>query len=209
GEVEPESDSHDEDLGPNDQKRLVSNFVRATELASIPAPRRPWLDDLATTVDIADLAVHGDAQIVLGKADIPERQLQEAVYFVPDRDGSMLVYGTSGSGKSTTLRSIGAVAGMRPDVGDVEVYGLDFGSGSLRSLDVLPHVGSIITGDDAERVQRLLRSIGETLDRRGRRFSEVNAASITEYREITGERMPRVILLLDGCGQLNSEWDST
>jgi S-DNA-T family DNA segregation ATPase FtsK/SpoIIIE len=209
GDVEPESDSHDEDLGPNDQKRLVSNFIRATELAAIPAPRRPWLDDLSMTVDIADLPVHGDAQIVLGKADIPERQLQEAVYFVPDRDGSMLIYGTSGSGKSTTLRSIGAAAGMRPELGDVEVYGLDFGAGSLRSLDVLPHVGSIITGDDAERVQRLLRTIGDTLDRRGRRFSEVNAASLTEYRAITGERMPRIILLLDGFGQFKSEWEAT
>lgn len=209
GDAEPESESHDEDLGPNDQKRLVSNFVRATELAGIPAPRRPWLDDLAQTVDIVDLPVQGDSQILLGKADIPERQLQEAVYYVPDRDGSMLVYGTSGSGKSTALRSIGAAAGMRPDLGDVEVYGLDFGSSSLRSLEVLPHVGSIITGDDAERVQRLLRTIGDVLDKRGRRFSEVNAASISEYREITGERLPRVILLLDGFGQFKSEWDAT
>jgi len=206
---EPESEAHDEDLGPNDQKRLVRNLIDATDLASIPAPRRPWLDDLATTVDITDLPVQSDSQIVLGRADIPERQLQDAVYFTPDRDGSMLVYGTSGSGKSATLRSIAAASGMRPELGDVEVYGLDFGSGSLRSLDALPHVGSIITGDDAERVQRLLRTLGEMLDRRGRSFSEANAASLTEYREITGEREPRVILLIDGFGQFKAEWDAT
>lgn len=208
-DAEAESDSHDEDLGPNDQKRLVSTFVRASQEARIPAPRRPWLDDLAVTVDIADLPVQSDSQIVLGKADIPERQLQDAVYFAPDRDGSMLVYGTSGSGKSTALRSIAAAAGMRPELGEVEVYGLDFGSGSLRSVDVLPHVGSIITGDDAERVQRLLRSLGDMLDRRGKRFSEVNAASLSEYRDITGEREPRIILLIDGFGQFKSEWDAT
>lgn len=206
---EPESDSHDEDLGPNDQKLMVRNFINATELARIPAPRRPWLDDLSVTVDINDLPIQSDSQIVLGKADIPERQLQDALYFTPDRDGSMLIYGTSGSGKSTALRSIAAAAGMRPELGDVEVYGLDFGSGSLRSLDVLPHVGSVITGDDSERVQRLLRTLGDLLDQRGKKFSEANAASLSEYRDITGIKEPRIILMLDGFGQFKAEWDAT
>ena len=35
----------------------------------------------------------------------------------PTRDGPMLVYGTSGSGKSTVLRSIAIAAGARPDLG--------------------------------------------------------------------------------------------
>src|SRR5690606_36740926 len=117
-------DSHDEDLGPNDQKRIVRTLIAATQQARIPAPRRPWLDDLEPTVDLRDLPIEGDARIVLGKADIPERQRQDAVYFHPDRDGSMLVYGTSGSGKSTLLKTIGTAAGMRPELGTAEVYGL-------------------------------------------------------------------------------------
>ncbi|WP_022889708.1 FtsK/SpoIIIE domain-containing protein [Agromyces italicus] len=208
-ESEPESDSHDEDLGPNDQKRMVRSFVAAAVEAGIPAPRRPWLDDLATTVDIQDLPVGGDSSITLGLADVPERQLQEAMSFVPDRDGAMLIYGTSGSGKSTALRTIAAAAGMRPDLGSAEVYGLDFGSGALRSLEALPHVGSIIAGDDAERVQRLLRTLNELLDRRGKLFSDAHAASLSEYRAITGQDEPRVILLIDGFGQFKAEWDST
>ena len=158
-DAEPESDSHEHDLGPNDQKRLVRSFIAAASEARIPSPRRPWLDDLASTVDIEDLPVGGDSAITLGLADVPERQLQEAVAFLPDRDGAMLVYGTSGSGKSTALRTIAISAGMRPELGSTEVYGLDFGSGALRSLEALPHVGSIIAGDDAERVQRLLRTL--------------------------------------------------
>jgi S-DNA-T family DNA segregation ATPase FtsK/SpoIIIE len=205
----PESDSHDEDLGPNDQKRMVRSFIEAAAQARVPSPRRPWLDDLPGAVDIADLPVEGDSKITLGLADIPARQLQDAMSFVPDRDGAMLVYGTSGSGKSTALRTMAIVAGMRPDLGDAEVYGLDFGSGALRSLEALPHVGSIIPGDDPERVQRLLRTLNELLDRRGKAFSEANAASLTEYRRLTGIREPRVLLLLDGFGQFKAEWDTT
>lgn len=208
-DTEPESDSHAGDLGPNDQKRLVKTFVDAARAANIPQPRRPWLDELPEAVELRDLGGAGDSQIPLGLADIPERQLQDTMSFFPDRDGAMLIYGTSGSGKSTALRSIAIAAGLRPDLGDVEVYGLDFGSGALRSLEPLPQVGSVITGDDAERVQRLLRTVGQILDERGKRYSEVNAASITEYRQITGTNEPRILLLIDGFGQFRADWDST
>jgi len=198
----------DVDPGPNDQKRIVRTLIDASGEAGIPAPRRPWLDDLERTVDMRDLPIHDDRRILLGKADIPERQMQEPMYFVPDRDGSLLVYGTSGAGKSSVLRTVGIGAGMRPE-NDVEVYGLDFASGALRSLEVLPHVGSIISGDDAERVQRLLRSLGMLLDERGRRFSDANASDISEFREITGERMPRILVLIDNFPQFKAEWDMT
>ncbi len=132
------------------------------------------------------------------------------MYFEPDRDGSMLVYGTSGSGKSTVLRTVAIAAslgGRRAE--NVEVYGLDFGSGSLKSLEILPHVGSIIPGDDPERLQRILRSLAKVLDDRGKRFSAANAASIREYRELTGRDEARIILLIDGLPQFRAEWEAT
>ncbi|MFE6736618.1 FtsK/SpoIIIE domain-containing protein [Microbacterium sp. NPDC057650] len=207
-EQAPESDSHDEDLGPNDQKRIVATLVKAAAQASIPAPRRPWLDDLEQAVDLRDLPVLGDGQILLGKQDVPERQLQESAYFLPDKDGSLLIYGTSGAGKSTVLRTMAIAAGYQSS-SQVEVYGLDFGSGALKSLEILPHVGSIISGDDAERVQRILRSLARILDDRGKRFSAANAASLTEYREITGRDESRILFLVDGFPQFRSEWEST
>ena len=209
-ELEDQGDVADTaDPGPNDQKRIVATLVAAAAQARIPAPRRPWLDDLETTVDIRALRAGRGGSILLGKRDVPERQLQEAVYFEPDRDGSLLVYGTSGSGKSTVLRTtaIAAALGRRPE--NVAVYGLDFGAGALKSLEVLPHVGSIIPGDDAERVQRILRSLGGVLDDRGRRFSAAGASSIAEYRELTGRDESRLILLLDGLPQFRAEWEST
>ena len=204
-----ESDSHDVDPGPNDQKRIVATLVAAAEAARIPAPRRPWLDDLETTVDLRRLRAGRPGFILLGKRDVPERQLQEPVYFEPDRDGSLLVYGTSGSGKSTVLRTvaIAAAMGRRPE--NIAVYGLDFGAGALKSLEVLPHVGSIIPGDDAERVQRIMRSLGGILDDRAKRFSAANASSIAEYRELTGRDESRIIVLLDGLPQFRAEWEST
>ncbi|MCC2033612.1 FtsK/SpoIIIE domain-containing protein [Microbacterium allomyrinae] len=208
-EGDNDSDTHDEDLGPNDQKRLVANLGNAASVARIPAPRRPWLDDLPTTIDLRDLPLEGDASIPVGLADIPQRQLQEAVFFRPDTDGHMLVYGTSGAGKSAALRTIGIAAGARPDLGRVAVYGIDFGTGALRSLETMPHVGSVVQGDDAERVQRLLRTLRGILDDRAKRYSETNAATLTEYRQITGDTAePRIIVLLDGFGVFKQDWET-
>lgn len=203
----PESDSHDEDLGPNDQKRVVTTLIRAADRAGLPSPRRPWLDDLASVVDLRDLPGEGDTQILLGMVDLPERQQQDPTYFHPDRDGSLLIFGTSGAGKSTLLKTIGTAAGMRPDLGAAEVYGLDFASGALGAIERLPHVGSIIDGGDAERLQRLLRTVSREMDKRSEQFAGASAANLTEYRELVDPRMPRIILLIDNFPEFKKEWE--
>src|SRR5699024_11865268 len=86
-------------------------------------------------------------------------------------------------------------------------FGLDFGAGALRLLDRLPHVGSIIVGDDAERVHRLMRTLGKELDRRSAAFSGVNAANLSEYRELADPTMPRIFLLIDHYPDFKKEWE--
>ncbi|MEV7633115.1 FtsK/SpoIIIE domain-containing protein [Microbacterium sp. NPDC089318] len=203
----PESDSHEEDLGPNDQKRIVSTLIRAADAARLHRPRRPWLDDLPALVDLKHLANDGDTRIPLALLDVPEKQLQEAAVFVPDRDGSLVVYGTSGSGKSTLLKSIATAAGMRPDRGRVQVYCLDFASGALSALNALPHVGSVVDSADAERIQRLLRTLDREMDRRAAAFSAASAASVQEYRELADPHMPRILLLIDNYPEFKKDWE--
>ncbi|MEW1963132.1 FtsK/SpoIIIE domain-containing protein [Microbacterium sp. NPDC077644] len=202
-----EAETHEEDLGPNDQKRIVSTLIRASEVAGLPAPRRPWLDDLAPVVELADLPNAGDTRIPLALMDVPEKQQQEPAVFVPDRDGSLVVYGTSGSGKSTVLKTIATAAGMQPDRGRVQVYCLDFASGALGPLADLPHVGSVVDGADAERIQRLFRTLDREMDRRAASFSAASAATVQEYREIADPNMPRILLLMDNFPEFKKDWE--
>ncbi len=202
-------DVHDEDLGPTDQKRIVRTIIDAAERAQLPIPRRPWLDELPTAIDLASLEGGGDSEIVLGLVDIPERQQQVPAHYRPDRDGSVAVYGTSGSGKSTLLKTIATAAGAQPEIGTVEVYGMDFASGALGVLEDLPHVGSIVAGDDAERVQRLLATLMRELDRRSAAFAAARASTLTEYRDLVDPSMPRIILLIDNFAEFKKEWDTT
>src|ERR1700712_56285 len=99
----------------------------------------------------------------------------------------MAVYGTGGSGKSTLLRTVALAAGITPRSGPCQVYGMDFGSSGLRMLESLPHVGAVVSGDDDERLTRLIRWLKTELDERADRYAAVRAATITEYRDITGQ----------------------
>ncbi|WP_353987271.1 FtsK/SpoIIIE domain-containing protein [Ruicaihuangia caeni] len=208
--VEPESGVVEElrDLGPTDQQRLVTSIVAAAGAAGIPAPRRPWLDELAPVYDLVKLKQRTDAQLVLGVADMPQVQDQRVLYFEPDADGHLAFYGTGGSGKSAALRTLTAASGITPRGGPVQVYGLDFAAGSLRMLEELPNVGSIVSGDDSERIVRLFRMLKLELDRRGPLFAEANAGSIAEYRRLAGRPdEPRILLLVDGFPSFRDDWE--
>lgn len=199
----------DEDLGPNDQQRLVSTMVLAAQAAQVEKPRRPWLDELAPTFDQLKLPQRTDAALLLGVVDQPERQEQVPFHFLPDTEGHMVIYGTSGAGKSAALRTLAVSAGITPRGGPVHVYGLDFGSGALRMLEPLPHVGSVISGDDAERVARLFATLRSELDRRGDAYSAVGAATLTEYRALSGKSdEPRIVVLIDGFAAFRNDYEA-
>ena len=196
--------------GPTDLERLVEGVRAAHEQLGLVAPRRPWLDTLAESYDLArSPQSRTDDQLIFGIADDPERQQQVPVAFHPDRDGNMVVFGTGGAGKSGFLRTLAIVAGLGLRGGPCHVYGLDFGARGLQMLDPLPHVGSIINGDDGERVQRLLRKLRDTIDDRAARYAAVNAGTIDEYRTAAGQPdEPRLLLLVDGMGAFRQAYET-
>ena len=205
-----ENVDEDRDLGPTDQQRLVTTIVGANAGAGIPAPRRPWLDELAAAYDLSLLRQRTDAELLLGVSDVAEQQQQVSAYFRPDIDGHISIFGTGGSGKSAVLRTLACAAAITPRGGPVHVYGLDFGAGSLRMLEQLPHVGSIIMGDDAERIVRLFRTLQGELDRRKALYAEANASSISEYRQLAKQpNEPRILLLIDGFPNFRNDFEIT
>lgn len=195
--------------GPTDQQRLVKSIGAAARLAGIPAPRRPWLDELARVYDLALLPQRTDAQLLLGVSDMPQRQEQGSVFFEPDVDGNISIFGTGGSGKSAVLRTLACSAAITPRGGPVQVYAVDFGAGSLRMLEQLPHVGAVIKGDDLERVARLFRMLKNQLDDRALRFAAVSASNVAEYRVLAGQpQEARILLLIDGYPSFRENFES-
>ena len=206
GSTETEAD----ESGPNDSARLVANIAAAFETASLPAPRKPWLDELAPVYDLAKLHQRTDSELLLGVADDPANQKQHPIYFRPDTDGNVAIYGAGASGKTVALRTLAAAAGVTPKGGPVVVYALDFTAGGLRVLEELPHVGSVIDGDDSERIVRLFGMLRSIADERIERYARARASTITEYRALTGEtEEQRILLLVDGMAAFRQDYEYT
>ena len=192
------ADDRDDDGSEIDLKRLVRVINSAADASGTEAPRRPWLDPLPEVVDLLQLPrPETDAQITFGLADMPLKQSRTVASFAPDEQGSMLIYGMGASGKTVALRSIATAFGLTKDRSPVHVHGLDFAGRGLEMLSPLPHVGTIVAGDDYERITQLLKDVRQEISARAAKFS--SASSLSEYRRNTGDSsMHRIVVLLDG-----------
>ena len=197
--------------GPSDMARMVATITAATTELDLEPPRRPWVPPLAGLYDLEQLPTadaRTDPRVVLGVADVPDMQEQVPVAFEPDRDGNMVVFGTGGSGKSALLRTVAVSAEQTLGGGPCHVYALDFAGGALSMLEELPHVGSVIAGDDTERVVRLLRQLNALIDERAPRWAAVRAGTLDDYR--TAAKAPdeaRVVLLVDGLAAMRQDFE--
>jgi S-DNA-T family DNA segregation ATPase FtsK/SpoIIIE len=197
------------DDGPTDVQQVVDTVTRTADRLELAKPRKPWLQELPRLVELAELDTErSDAELVFGLGDDPDRQSRVVMSYRPDDDGAMAILGTGGSGKSTALRTLALAAATACvsarlgstdlALGPCHVYGLDFGSRGLAVLEVLPHVGSIISSDDGERITRLLTSLRDLVDERAVTYSRLSAGSIGAYRSITRKSdEPRILLLVD------------
>ena len=196
--------------GRSDIARITDSIRRAAELAQLPPPRRPWLDELAHVYDLARLPTRRrDDELVFGVIDEPDSQRQSVAAFYPDHEGNLAVFGTGGAGKSTALRSLAIAAALTARGGPCQVYCLDFSSRGLDMLADLPHVGAVIAADEGDRVRRLMRTLLATADDRARRYAAVRAGTITEYRRVaSAPQEPRIIVLLDGFAAFRQQYES-
>ncbi|MGN6696345.1 MAG: FtsK/SpoIIIE domain-containing protein, partial [Aquihabitans sp.] len=207
----------EEELGANDLERVVDTIIGASDAATIAPPRKPWLPELEASYDLArpprsedDLRLisRTDDELIFGVLDEPADQAQRPVAFHPDRDGNMAVIGTGGSGKSAFLRTLAIAGALSTRGGPCHVYGLDFASRGLDMLGELPNVGSIITGDDDERVARLLQSLSDLIDERLARYAQTRSDTVSQYRERAGApEEPRILLLVDGYPTFRQEYE--
>jgi S-DNA-T family DNA segregation ATPase FtsK/SpoIIIE len=187
------------DAGPTELSAMVSAVSDAARELEMPAPRRPWLPPLPAIIPLDTIPQDPHrARIAFGTVDEPDRQQQRPLELDLEADGGMILYGAAGSGKTNALRAATAALALTNPAAGLHAYGIDFGTGGLRPLEALPHVGAVIPGVDEERVTRLLRRLQAEMVRRQEQLSAANAFNLSDYVSAGGEGLPRLLLLLDG-----------
>lgn len=169
----------------------VSTVVAAAQLVDLPPPRRPWLEELPTTLDLDGLprsTHHGE--LVIGSLDRPDLGCgREPLPIDLVNEGGLVVIGASGAGASTVVRTIAAAADRDP-LGPWYVHVVDH-SGQLADLVDLPAVGDVIGVHDTERVLRLLRA---------------TVALLSNDRRVHTSGAPRRLVVIDGLGAMEERY---
>ncbi len=185
-----------------DIELLVSTIRRASDALRLRTPRRPWLDALPSTVDVA--ALPQTEGRVLGLSDEPSRQRQTPFVLDLDAMGSVAVFGTVGVGKSTLLRTIavGESSGEHP----AWIYAID-ATGALGGLAALPTCGAVISLTDRERVVRLFSMLEEQAASRSKLLAGASAATLAEFNRGKRHHLPRILVMIDSISAFRSEYE--
>ncbi|MEU7906152.1 type VII secretion protein EccCa [Actinoplanes sp. NPDC049118] len=208
------------DQGAEGEPRLVDVLVDRL-VGSGPPARQVWLPPLAEapTLDallpslvpdavfgmtVESAAVRGRLRVPVGVVDRPYDQLRELLMAdLSAADGHVGIAGAPQSGKSTLVRTLVLALALTHTPNEVQFYGLDFGGGGIMSVVGLPHVGSIATRMERDRVVRTIEEVRQVMERRETVFAERGFDSIAGYlaaraRGEVQDPHGHVFLLVDG-----------
>ena len=93
-----------------------------------------------------------------------------------------MVTGGPQSGKSTLLRSMLMSLALTHTPEEVQFFCIDFGGGTLASLDGLPHCGGVAGRREPDIVRRIFAEVSGLLATREQRFRSLGTDSMAGYR---------------------------
>ena len=199
---------------PTELDAIVHNIQLLCDEKDIPPVPQPWLPPLKERITLEELEAvqptvaweqEKPLSVLLGMADIPQAQKQEAVSINLAKDGHVLLYGSPGTGKTTFLQSAGMDLARKFSPKDLTMYLMDFGTNGLAPLSKLPQVADTMLLDQTEKISKFVRIMEKELNRRKKLLSEYGVGTLELYRQASGQKEPAIVILLDSYEAIKEE----
>ena len=196
---------------PTELDAVLDAVIGAARQLGMSHGRAPWLETLPglvsldTVLDDPRAATGAGPNITIGMVDNPEAQDQYPANVDLDAGGGLAVYGSGGSGKTTTLLTAACAAAIRDSQaggGLLSIFGLDFASRQLGVLQQLPQCEVVANGDDLEAVTRIIATLTRLFTER-----QAKAAEAAARNESVTPDEP-VLLVIDGYDALAESFSS-
>jgi S-DNA-T family DNA segregation ATPase FtsK/SpoIIIE len=201
-------------------ERLAGSGPAARQVWLPPLAEPPSLDSLLPSVVpdprlgmiVADGAARGGLRVPVGMVDKPYEQTRELLIAdLSGADGHMAVVGAPQTGKSTLLRTLVLALALTHTPEEVQFYGLDLGGGGIMSISGLPHVGSVATRLEHDRVVRTIAELLGIMEFRENAFATHGFESMSAYRAARREGRINdphgdVFVVIDGWFSLKNDY---
>jgi S-DNA-T family DNA segregation ATPase FtsK/SpoIIIE len=192
--------------------QLAGHGLPAHQIWLPPLDEPPTLDGLMPPLSVGQRGLttvrtegHASLCAVMGIVDKPYEQSRDPLWVdLSGGAGHAAIVGAPRTGKSTAVRTLLTSLALLHTPEEVQFYILDFGGGTLSSMDGLPHVGGTAARLQGDRVRRTVAEVRTLLEQRERSFTDQGIDSIATYRrrvasgEIRGDGFGDVFLVVDG-----------
>jgi type VII secretion protein EccCb len=205
--------------------------VVVSRLSDAPRVHQVWLPPLEPVITLGQLlpglAVdpqrgftgtgwHGAGRLVVpvGVVDRPAEQRRGVVEIdAAGAAGNLVVAGAPQTGKTTLLRTLVTAFALTHTPTEVQFYCIDYGGGGLAILERLPHVGSVASRLEPDKVRRLVAEVDGIMARREELFRERGIDSVASLRALRhaggapDEQLADVFLVIDNWPALRRTFE--
>ncbi|HEX6403357.1 MAG TPA: type VII secretion protein EccCa [Pseudonocardiaceae bacterium] len=202
--------------------KLAGQGPPAHEVWLPPLDASPSLDQLLPPLSVTEdrglspvgFFGNGRLAVPVGIVDKPYEQRRDLLWAdLAGAAGHAVVTGGPQSGKSTLLRSMLMSLALTHTPEEVQFFCIDFGGGTLASLDGLPHCGGVAGRREPDIVRRIFAEVSGLLATREQRFRSLGTDSMAGYRarrqrgELPEDPFGDVFLVIDGWHGFRQQFD--
>lgn len=203
---------------PSQLGAMVEQITRTAKQSGIIPLDGPWQPPLAEQVYLDHIMEEGDLNpgrwraqdqllsVPVGRMDDPRSQSQNVLNVDFGSEGSLFVYGASGTGKTVFLQTILMSMALRYSPEDVHAYIMDFGGNSLRLFEKLPQVGGVMTIEEKGTIDQFIMYVFREIERRKVLFEESRSPGFNLYRS-SGKKLPAIVIMIDNYFALSESYE--
>ncbi len=143
---------------------------------------------------------------IIGEFDDPSNQSQNILTMPISKYGNAVIYGATGSGKTTLLSTITYSLISNVSAENLNIYIVDFGTGSLKNFENAPQVGDVILQEDTDKIEGLFKMLNEIINERKKLFAPFGG-DINNYIFKSKKSIPRILIYINNYDVFADEYE--
>lgn len=206
----PPPEVRPQDVPEKEVDAIVNNLMSIAEKEKIKG-KKIWQEPLPGPTETSVVFTTEPQRFILnpiiGNYDDLENQSYEKLSFPFTENGNVLLFGTSGSGKTDVLNQLLFSVMERHQQEEVEIHILDFDGGSLEAFSPSPFVGGVYLPNDEEKIENLLLTLQHELNHRKELFNRYGGM-YQRYIKETKKVLPNILLIIHNYTAFSEFYES-